>query len=176
MSDDPIDPRLQQYAQSLPPHTLAQAYTAGPALANNAGHQPYYLPTPTQTQTQAHHQHPHANLNAHAHPPPLAPAAPPSALDPALEPSPIDHHATSPDDEDEDQEGDHDGYVAACCAPITHHTLRFILTVGRQCPRNTRICQIAWRLEAAARLRLLSRPEGAIGVRSSPKELFIDTL
>jgi hypothetical protein len=118
MGDDPIDPRLQQYAQSLPPHTLAQAYTAGPALANSAGHQPYYLPTPIHT----HHQHPHANLNAHARPPPLAPAAPPSALDPALEPSPTDHQVTSPDDEDDDQEGDHDGYVAAYCAPITPYT------------------------------------------------------
>jgi hypothetical protein len=107
MSDDPIDPRLQQYAQSLPPHTLAQSYTAGPALASTAGHQPYYLPTPVQN----HHQHPNPNphANSNAHPTPLAPAAPPSTLDPALDPSPPDHHVTSPDEDDDDHEGDHDG-------------------------------------------------------------------
>ncbi|KAF2791301.1 hypothetical protein K505DRAFT_280972 [Melanomma pulvis-pyrius CBS 109.77] len=100
---DPIDPRLQQYAASLPPHTLSQPYTSGPALTTG-GHQPYYLPAPTQA-----HQHSHPNLNAH---PPLAPAAPPSTLDPALEqPSPADHGEPSPDDDDADDdepEGDHD--------------------------------------------------------------------
>ena len=92
---DAIDPRLQ-YASPVPPRTLAQSYPSGAALQNLAAatQSPYYLPTTTPT---------------HSQPPPLAQAAPPSNLDPALaEPSPADHHG-SPDDDDGDVEGDHDG-------------------------------------------------------------------
>lgn len=91
---DPIDPRLQ-YASSLPPRTLSQSYPAGPALQNSAaGHQPYYLPTTT-----------HGQL------PPLAQAAPPSNLDPALaDVSPAGPDGSA-DEDDNEHEGDLEGYA-----------------------------------------------------------------
>lgn len=96
-----IDPRLQ-YASSLPPRTLSQSYPAGPALQNNAaGHQPYYLPTTVHPQTV-----------------PLSQAAPPSNVDPSLEQtSPVEDHG-SPDDDEHELEGDHDGFVSSHIADV----------------------------------------------------------
>ena len=102
---DPIDPRLQ-YTSSLPPRTLSQSYTSGPPLSS-AGHSPYYLPTPIQH---------------HSQPPPLAQAAPPSNLDPALEQTSAAGHdgaEGSPDEDDGDHEGDHDGYAAPAPRPTS---------------------------------------------------------
>lgn len=79
---DSIDPAL------LPPRS--QAYTSAPQ--HNGGH-PYYLSTPTYQQ-------------------PPQQSAPTSALDPALgQTSPIGREG-SPDDDDQEDDGDHDGYVA----------------------------------------------------------------
>ncbi|KAF2110982.1 hypothetical protein BDV96DRAFT_583205 [Lophiotrema nucula] len=86
---DSIDPRL--YGSSLPPRSASLSYSSGPALQNN-GPSPYYTTTHPQPQ-----------------PPQFAP--PPNNLDPALggaQTSPQDHVGT-PDDHDEDLEGDHDG-------------------------------------------------------------------
>ena len=102
---DPIDPRLQ-YASGLPPRSLSQPYPSGPTLQNGAaGHQPYYLP-------------------ASAHPPPpLAPAAPPSNLDPALEDASPAGREGSADDHDDEVHDDHDGYVPAAPAGMPSRRL-----------------------------------------------------
>ncbi|KAF1846324.1 uncharacterized protein K460DRAFT_286653 [Cucurbitaria berberidis CBS 394.84] len=83
---DPIDPRL--YASSLPPHT--QSYT--PAPQHNAG-QPYYLPSGSQ------HQAPQLSQPA-----PLS-----HALDPALQQTSPTGPEASLDEDEQDDEGDHDG-------------------------------------------------------------------
>lgn len=85
--ENPIDPRL--YATSLPP---AQAQSFAPAPQHSAS-QPYYLPSPTQ-----HHA-----------PPLSAPLG--SSLDPALEQTSPAGPATVHDDDEQDDDGDHDGYV-----------------------------------------------------------------
>jgi hypothetical protein len=91
---DPIDPRL--YASSIPPRN--QPYPAQPP--NNAGH-PYYLSTPTHQQ-----QPPHLSQT------PLG-----AALDPALEQTTPQGQDGSPEDDDEDDHIDHDGYVMSWKEP-----------------------------------------------------------
>ena len=97
---DPIDPRL--YASSLPPRS--QSYTSTPQ--HNAG-QPYYLPTATQ------HQAPQLSQ-----PTPLS-----SALDPALEQTSPTGPEVSQDEDEQDEDGDHDGYVIPLATTAAYNQL-----------------------------------------------------
>jgi hypothetical protein len=93
MADSQIDPRLFAGPSSLPPST--QLYTS--ASQQQQQQNPYYLPA-----TQ--HQQP-PQLSQLSHPAPLG------AFDPALEQTSPTGPEASHDDEDQEDDGEHEGYV-----------------------------------------------------------------
>jgi hypothetical protein len=88
MSESQLDPRL--FASSLPPRT--QSYPGAPQH-NSAAH-PYYLSPPT-----------------HQQPAQLPQPAPLGALDPTLEQTSPTGPEASQDDDEQDEDGDLDGYA-----------------------------------------------------------------
>jgi hypothetical protein len=96
-----IDPRLFAGASAVQP-SRPQAYTSAPP--QNTPH-PYYLPSPT-TQHHAQSLPPPPQLSQLSQPAPLG-----TILDPALEQTSPTGPEASHDDEEQEDEGDHDGYV-----------------------------------------------------------------